>query len=104
MAQVVVSPRAARQLEEIFTYSDENWGRKKAEEYLAGFEKRFLDLGNNKLLGRARPELGAGYRSLPQGQHVIFYSAGNDNVLILAVLHGNMDVHRRIAGAGEKGV
>lgn len=96
MVKVSLSPQASIQLREIHQYSVGQWGREKAAEYMAQFERCFGDLGENELLGRARPEVGAGYRSVAVGRHVVFYRVGDRKVTVVVVLHGNMDVVRRM--------
>jgi toxin ParE1/3/4 len=96
MAEVCLSSRAALQLREIYEYSAAQWGREKAAEYLAQVERCFGDLGENVLSGRARPELGPGYRSAVAGKHVVFYRSRNGKVVIVAVLHGQMDTLTRL--------
>lgn len=96
MAKVCLSLRAAVQLREIYQYSASQWGDRKAAEYIALFERCFCDLGDNELLGRVRSEVGAGCRSVSVGKHVVFYRTGGQIVTIVAVLHGSMDVVKRV--------
>ncbi len=49
-------------------------------------------LGDWPELGRPRPELRAGLRSLPSGNYLIFYQLGSQAVEILRVVHGRRDV------------
>lgn len=56
-----------------------------------------LDLAMRRLgdwpeLGRPRPELRAGLRSLSIGNYLIFYRVRADAVEVLRVLHGRRDV------------
>jgi toxin ParE1/3/4 len=44
------------------------------------------------LAGRNRDELQAGLRSLPVGNHIIFYREIEDGIEIVRVLHGAQDV------------
>jgi toxin ParE1/3/4 len=43
-------------------------------------------------VGRARPGLYTGLRSLPFQRYVIFYTADGDNVRIERILHGARDI------------
>ena len=44
------------------------------------------------MAGRSRDELQVGLRSLPVGNHVIFYREIEDRIEILRVLHGAQDI------------
>jgi toxin ParE1/3/4 len=43
-------------------------------------------------LGRDRANFAPGVRSLPAGNHLIFYRVGQERVTILRVIDGRMDV------------
>ena len=42
-------------------------------------------------LGRLRPELGEGIRSMPTGNYVLYFTYSDDAVTIVAVLHARRD-------------
>ena len=44
------------------------------------------------MAGRARDEIGEGYRSYPHGAHVIFYLGDKAGIVIIGVPHGAMDI------------
>jgi len=62
------------------------------ETYLHGLNDRFGWLAQNPLSGRDRQDVGLGYRSYPQGQHVVFYIIQPDRIAIIGVPHQAMDV------------
>jgi len=48
-------------------------------------------------MGRPCDEIREGYRKLPHGTHVIYYKQPTeDEVLIIRVLHGTMDVNSNL--------
>jgi len=47
-------------------------------------------------MGRERPEIKSGYRSIAEGKHVIFYRAGDNGIEILRILHGRMNIEHRL--------
>jgi toxin ParE1/3/4 len=49
-------------------------------------------LAENPLIGRARPELRAGLRSLPHGSYIKFYRAEPDGATIARILHGSRNI------------
>ncbi|MCP3867415.1 MAG: type II toxin-antitoxin system RelE/ParE family toxin [Gammaproteobacteria bacterium] len=79
----------------IRAYTKEKWGIQQAITYIKALEKRFIQIAENPNLGKERPEIKPGYRSLVEGKHVIFYRVTHSGVEILGVPHTNMDlVHR----------
>jgi toxin ParE1/3/4 len=61
---------------------------------------RWLDLVDEKCqllarmaeLGRKRPDLAPDLRSLPAGNHIIFYRPLPDGIQLIRVLHGARDI------------
>jgi toxin ParE1/3/4 len=54
--------------------------------------KRATELLVHPELGRPRPELHSGLRSLLCRNHLIFYHVRSDVIEVLRILHGNMDL------------
>ena len=52
----------------------------------------FEDLAANPQLGRERNDVKPGYRSFPQGRHVVFYTIGESGIEIIGVVHQSADV------------
>ena len=75
MSLVRVTPGALADLDVIAGGSLRQWGEDRTEIYLRDLSDRFGWLAANPQLGRDRAEVGAGYRSFPQGRHVVFYIA-----------------------------
>lgn len=90
--RVRLTPRAISDMRQIGRYTERRWGREQRDIYLRALDQRFATLADNPLLGRARPEIAAGYRSLPHGSHLIFYMIGNDTIDIIGVPHQSMDL------------
>jgi toxin ParE1/3/4 len=87
-----VTPRAAGDLCDIARYTLRTWGRKQRDAYLREMDKRFALLAENPALGKPRPDIREGYRSYPQGSHVIFYLVRDAYIDIIGVVHQRMDV------------
>jgi toxin ParE1/3/4 len=82
---------ADEDLQDIYAYSDEVWGARRAALYLTGLYEVFDQIGRNPAMGRLRRELGDDLRSFPHGSHVVFYMPWQGEVAIVRVLHGSMD-------------
>ncbi len=83
---------ARKDLEAIWQYTFEQWGIEQAERYLEAMFTCFEDLAANPRLGRERDDVKPGYRSFPQGRHVIFYTIGEFGIEIIGIVHQSADV------------
>lgn len=89
-----ISLPADEDLEEIFIYTEEEFGTNQAVMYLTELEDAFEQLVGNPELGRERNEIKKGLRSLPAGSHIVFYRILSDRIRIVRVLHGSRDLPR----------
>lgn len=96
-----LTPAAKNDIKLIWQYSVETWGEKQATVYTTQLETRFDELAENPLLGRARPDVEQGYRSLPCGKHIIFYTISNEIVEIIGIPHASMDVDHHLTDNTE---
>ena len=87
-----LTPRALADLEAIADYTIRTWGRDRMENYLRSMNDRFDWLAGNPLAGRERNDVHPGYRSYPQGSHVIFYMVSDGHVDIIGIPHKSMDI------------
>ena len=87
---------ALQDLEEIWDHTFEQWGAEQAERYLNALLTCFDDLAENPELGRERKEVKQGYRSFPQGRHVIFYIIAQTQIEIIGIVHQSADVNRHL--------
>jgi toxin ParE1/3/4 len=91
-AQFRLTPRAAADLDEIADYTMEEWEAAQMGDYLRSLNQRFEWLAQNPLAGRERNDVHPGYRSFPEGSHVIFYIVSDENVDIIGIPHKSMDI------------
>lgn len=87
-----LTPRAVADLAEIADHTVEVWGTAKMEEYVRSLVRRFAWLSDNALAGRERNDVHPGYRSFPEGSHIIFYVVSADHVDIIGIPHKAMDI------------
>lgn len=90
-----LTPRARRDLEDIWTYTVETWSAKKAEHYHGELIAAFARLATGKSRGR-RSDVRADYLKYRIGSHVVFYRMADGHIEIVRVLHERMDVARRL--------
>lgn len=87
-----LSLEADRDLEAIFDYTVEEYGRDQAIDYVAQFDALFVQLQESPQMGRERREIRAGLRSVIQNRHIVFCRVLKDRVRIVRVLHGSRDL------------
>ncbi len=92
MTNYRVTPRARDDLKNIGRYTEQKWGKQQRNKYLKQIEQRFEWLAENPLLGRNRSDVGEGFFSFPQAEHLVFYRFKSEVVEIIGVLHQEMDV------------
>ena len=96
MSSYSLSPEAKKDLLDIHAYTQNKWGRQQAQKYIYALEKRCDELTQSPHIGRERPEIKPGYKSIAEGKHVIFYRVSDSDIEILRILHGRMDIEQRM--------
>lgn len=94
MVRLRVSAQARRDLQDISDKGVLDFGPAAAANHMNGFRRLFLLLREQPSAGQARPELGAGLRSLSHPPHRILYRLLGDTVVIYRVLHHAQDIRR----------
>jgi len=97
MAYLGISRRAARDLEEISSYSRERWGDRVAEEYVDDIEAALKRLRACPNLLRIKPEFSRHFRFFRVRRHFLICSLVGDNIYLLAVRHAGTDLPNRLA-------
>ena len=92
MKKFILSEAADVDLEEIFDYTNREFGLDQAVSYVSAFDLSFYALLQKPEIGRERPEIREGLRSLVKDRHVIFYRVLEDHIRIVRVLHGSRDL------------
>ena len=92
MADFALRPKARADLDSIWDYTVETWGRDQAKTYLRALNRTFKTLAKRPELGRIYNEVYEGLRVYPSGKHLIFYFASDRGVDIVRVLHERMDI------------
>jgi toxin ParE1/3/4 len=101
MLKVLQSEEARQMLADIYHYSMQRWGEKKAATYLHELLDTFSTLAQNPRIGYVHPDFPAQYRLQPVASHVVVYRFSKDTLFIVAVLHAAMDMEARIATLTE---
>jgi toxin ParE1/3/4 len=96
MPSYSLSPEAKKDLLTIRAHTQNKWGIQQAQKYIDALEKKCEKLAQSPHMGRERPEIKPGYRSITEGKHVIFYRVGDSGIDILRILHGRIDIEHRM--------
>lgn len=91
MAVCRLTPRARRDLDDIWDYTAERWGEEQAVRYIETLRDAFARLSQAPCLGRRRDDVRDGYRSFPAGRHQVFYLVDEQGIVVVRVLHQRMD-------------
>jgi toxin ParE1/3/4 len=94
VASFLLARAAYVDLEDIERYTLETWGEPQCDAYISALFEKFDAVAANPALGRSRPELAEGVRSLPHERHVIFYEIVGGHCHVLRVLHHARDVEQ----------
>ncbi len=89
-----LSKLAETDLENIFTYTAENWSLDQAYRYTTDLQAGILGLVAGTKIGR-RLEVAGGYFSLLAGSHKIIYREAA-SIYVVRILHKAMDTPRHI--------
>ena len=87
-----IAPAAVADLDEIWLYVARRAGIEVAERLVGSITDTLILIARNPHIGRIRPNLGAGTRSLPIGNYRIYYRQDDrGRVRILHVRHAARD-------------
>ena len=79
-------------LQQIWRYSFQQWGKNQADKYLRAIFSRFKWLAEHPSLGKKRDDVKTGYYCFPQGKHLIFYTIAVNGIDVIGIPHQSMDI------------
>ncbi|MBT2784974.1 MULTISPECIES: type II toxin-antitoxin system RelE/ParE family toxin [unclassified Halomonas] len=96
MLELNVTPKAESDLIGIWVYTCEEWGVDQADNYLDRLETGMKRLIDHPSLGANYDHVFSGYRRLQVEHHAVFYQLYKSKVLVVRVLHEDMDAPERL--------
>jgi toxin ParE1/3/4 len=97
MAKFRLTNEAVKDLEEIWSYTNQKWSIEQADRYYNLLIDEIEFIASNPLLGRSNDYIKEGFRSTKVKSHVVFYKQyKDDTILIVRILHQNMDCEKRM--------
>lgn len=94
--KLTLTPRARRDLDDIWDYSRNRWGERRAEAYLRQLSLDMRTVVDIPRLGQSAEEIRPGYRRFRSGSHVLFYRVTDTGIAVIRILHERMDVARHL--------
>jgi toxin ParE1/3/4 len=92
----VISKKAVADLEEIWFYTTEKWSVIQANRYYSLIIDEIEYISKNPGSGNTMQHVRKGYLASKVKSHLVFYRIVNNNVQIIRILHGRMDIDSRL--------
>lgn len=96
MAEYRLTPRAQRDLDEVFDYTVARWGLPQAVRYTDLIEAACADLAEAPQQAPACDNIRPGYRRRRVEQHVIYFRPTDYGIAVVRILHQRMDAGRHL--------
>lgn len=97
MVNVYLTQQAILDFENIALYSTEQWGKKVTEQYLKKFENALSLLAQQPNILKKKKEVSLGLWFYRVEKHFLVCDFIDDDIYVLAVKHGMMDLPKRLA-------
>ena len=94
--RVTFSSRAKADVQGIWNYTVERWGRSQAEIYLRLIGAAVESMAADPSVGRPCDDVRLGYRKYLVGSHVLFYRVTGKAIFVVRILHQRMDIERHL--------
>jgi toxin ParE1/3/4 len=94
MKELVFSPRARSDLDEIWDFTAERWDEEQADSYLRRIFAACEDLARGARISRSAEGVRSGYRKYAVESHVVYFQESDSILNVIRILHQQMDVPR----------
>jgi toxin ParE1/3/4 len=96
MLNLLLTPRAEIDLEEIFKYTLETWSIDQAEKYQDELFDSMQSILQNNHIGTIYYHKEGNYRKLNSNRHLIFYRITEQHCVVIRILHERMDLKKQL--------
>ncbi len=96
MKRLIVSPHAARDIDWIFDYTEEQWGLDQAIAYALGIKTNLQEICEGRRSGRTFPQLSKAYLSVTYRSHYLVYRETRETIVLIRILHQRMNIGRHL--------
>lgn len=94
--RLILSEAADADIDGISEYTIKTWGEAQADIYVGGLIEALDGIAANPTIGHRAEETPKRYRRLRYGSHLIYFKVTDTTVLIVRVLHAQMDPKRHL--------
>ncbi len=94
--QLLFTPQAQRDLDEIWRYSAKEWSDERADHYIRALIATCETVAQRPDIARRRDDVKLGYRAALSGSHIIFFKISGPSLIVVRILHQRMDVIRHM--------
>ena len=91
-----LSPAAEADVDEIWDYSEERWGRPQADRYVRDLASTCAGIAEGLVSSLSVEDIRPGYRKAACGSHMIYFREDDGDIEVVRILHQSMDVGRHL--------
>ena len=92
MAQILFTPIATEDLQQMWIYIAENAGKETANKFLIEIKKKCEAIAEFPESGRVRHEFLINLRSFPFKKYIVFYLPLENGIEVLRIIHSSRDI------------
>jgi toxin ParE1/3/4 len=100
--RIFFSQRTMQAMDDIYAYSAEKWGKKKADAYLEDIYGTIEKITTEHDKGRVRARRAVPFSMVSVGSHFVVYEKFKMGICILTILHQRQDIEAIIEKLGEE--
>lgn len=97
MANFRLTQKAVADLSDIWNYTFDTWSEQQADKYYMLLLEAFQELAERPQIGKAYDEVFPNLLGYKAYKHLIFYTADNEGIEIVRVLHSRMDLRKQLS-------
>ncbi len=94
--KLTISDHARQDIENIYIYSYQKFGRQKARQYIRQIEQRIYQIRDNPKLSKNLNFIKQDLRRIIIFSHAIYYLTKPEELIILRILHQSQDAVRHL--------
>lgn len=97
MAKVILRQEAINDLNDIWSYTFEQWSENQADNYYEALKLACTEIGEHPEFGKKYIEISQNLFGYKSGKHIIFYQLiSEDEIEVIRILHEQMDLKNRL--------
>jgi len=96
MLELIISPKAVIDLEQIYEFTLQTWGIDQADKYQDELFTAMLLISKNPRIGSQYYFKEGNYRKMNINRHILFYKQTKKECLVVRILHERMDLKTKL--------